>query len=59
MSRRDLARSKFVQQFRYKQAIKNSVKLTIEQELEFLRDVEDGIAGLKDKKYMELVELIN
>lgn len=59
MSRRDLARSKFVQEFRYKQAVKNSVRLSIEQEIEFLRDVEDGIAGLKDKKYMELVELIN
>jgi len=59
MSRRDIARARFVQQFRRKQRIKESARLTLQQELEFLKDFEDGVAGLKDKKYMELVEHIN
>lgn len=59
MSRRDVARIQFIQKFRRKQRIKNSVKLRLQDELEFMRDVADGTAGLKQMNYMQLVDHIN
>jgi hypothetical protein len=59
MSRRDIARIQFIQKFRKTQRIKNSVKLRLQEELEFMRDVEDGTVGLKQMNYKQLVEHIN
>ena len=59
MSRRDIARIKFIQNFRRQQRIKNSFKLSIIDELEKLKDVEEGVASEKKMTYMELVEHIN
>ena len=59
MSKRDLARAAFVREFRKKQKIKHSLKLSVEVELEKMKDFEEGIAGKKKMKYAELVEELN
>jgi peroxiredoxin len=59
MSRRDIARIKFIQKYRRKVRIRQSLKLSFTQEMEFLRDVQEGTAGLRDMKYKELVDHIN
>ena len=59
MSKRDLARANFVKNFRKKQAIKKSVKNTLTVEMEKMKDFEEGIAGMKQMNYNELVDEIN
>ena len=59
MSKRDLARARFVQEFRRKQAIKKSLKNSVTVELEKMKDFEEGVAGHKKMNYAELVEELN
>jgi len=59
MSRRDLARAAFVREFKKKQAIKQSLKLQVEVELEKMKDFEEGVAGHKKMNYAELVDELN
>lgn len=59
MSKRDLARARYVQDFRRKQHIKKNLKNQITVELEKMKDFEEGIAGHKQMNYAELVEELN
>ena len=59
MSKRDLARAKFIQQHRRNREIKSSLKNTIIVESEKLKDIEEGVAHLKKMTYKEMVEDIN
>ena len=56
MPKRDIARAEYVMKFRKRQQIRNSIKLTVEEHLEKIRDIEDGTMEFKHKKYEELVE---
>ena len=59
MSRRDLARQKFIQEFRRKQMQKESLKNRAIVEYERYQDIEAGIEAEKHKTYQELVDDIN
>jgi curved DNA-binding protein CbpA len=59
MSKRDLARARFVQQHNRKRQIIGSFKNTIIVESEKLKDVQEGVANLKKMTYKEMVEDIN
>ena len=59
MNRRDMRRGRFIQEYRRKLRIKQSFKLSIEEELEKFKDLEEGKFVKKQMKYMQLVESIN
>ena len=59
MNKRDMARIKFVQEHKRRQAIKKSYKNQLIIEREKILDMEDGTAQLKRMTYKELVEDIN
>ena len=59
MNKRDMARIKFVQEHRRRQAIKRSYKNQLIVEREKILDMEEGVAQIKRMTYRELVEDIN
>lgn len=59
MSKRDLARAKFIQKHRRALEIKKSVKNQLILETEKLKDIYDGTMQTKGMTYKELVEDIN
>lgn len=59
MSKRDLARARFVQQHTRNRQVLGSLKNTLVVESERLKDVHEGLANLKKMTYKEMVEDIN
>ncbi|CDW75160.1 cytochrome c biogenesis protein [Stylonychia lemnae] len=61
MSRRDLARIKFVSEYRDKQKIKKSIKNRIIEQTEIFKDIEEGaeVFAQKNMNYKQLVEEMN
>lgn len=59
MSKRDKARQQFIRAHRKRQRINNSPRAIIQEELDKLRDAEEGIAQVKQMNYQQLVEEIN
>jgi hypothetical protein len=59
LSRRDLARARFVQQHRRQREIDRSIKNRITVEIEKMKDMNEGITSLKKMTYKELVEDMN
>lgn len=59
LSRRDKARLNYVRKFRAEQQLKSSIREMIREQREFMQEVEDGTALLKQMNYNELVEEVN
>ena len=55
-SKRDKARKAWVKNFKRKKQARESIRYTIEDEMDRMADFEDGVAGLKEMKYDEMVE---
>ena len=58
-SKRDLARKAFMKNYKRKKQARESLRYTVEDEFDRMRDFEDGVAGQKEMKYDELVEELN
>eukprot|EP00347_Sterkiella_histriomuscorum_P009334 403341609 len=59
MSKRDKARQKFVREHRDKMLIKRSVSNSIIEQMEFIKDVEEGSHIHRNMNYKQLVEEMN